>query len=81
MTHSRSGISDRIVRSSKHWLHRRLQEFTHCSECDRAINPCASHCPTCGQANPARVSSSVGIFLTLGIVLLTSTLCLLASSF
>jgi hypothetical protein len=81
VTHSHFTIVGRIVRSSERWLYRRMKEFTHCSECDNAITPWASRCPNCGQANPAQVSSSVGIFLALGMVLLTSTLCFLTIAF
>jgi hypothetical protein len=77
VTQSHFTITVRIVRASKRWLNRRMQEFTHCSECDNAINFWTSRCPNCGQANPVRVSSSIGIFLTLGTVLLTSALCFL----
>jgi hypothetical protein len=77
VTHSHFTIAGRIVRASKRWLYLRMQEFTHCSECDNAINAWTSRCPNCGQANPVRVSSTIGIFLTLGMVLLTSALCIL----
>ena len=79
--HSLFSTAGRVVRLSERWLCRRKQEFTHCSECDNAVNPWDSCCPNCGQAYPARVSSSVGMFLTLGMVLLTSTLCFLTIAF
>jgi hypothetical protein len=81
MTHSLSAIAGRVARSSRRWFFQCRQEFTHCTECDTAIHPWSSRCPNCGQANPAKVSSSMGMFLTLGIVLLTLTLYFLTIAF
>jgi hypothetical protein len=77
MTDTHFQVANRVFRAIKHRLHHHMQEFTHCSECERAINPMTSRCPTCGQANPARVSASFGLCLTVGMVMLTLTVCLL----
>jgi hypothetical protein len=74
MTHSNHDAVGRFVSSMKRWFQLRLQECIRCSECENAVRPWTSHCPTCGQANPARVSATAGIYLTLGFVLLTLTL-------
>ena len=71
MTHTIYKIAGRIFSSIKRWLRSRMQECIRCSECENAVSPWASHCPTCGQANPARVSATAGVYLALGIVLLT----------
>jgi hypothetical protein len=81
MTHSSFDIAGRILSSLKRWFHSRTQECIRCSECENAVTPWASHCPTCGQANPARVSASAGIYLAVGFVLLTSTLLALIIGF
>ena len=81
MTHSDQDAVVRIVSSMKHWFQNRIQECTHCSECMNAIRPWASYCPICGQANPARMSATAGIYLVLGFVLLTSTLLFVSIAF
>jgi hypothetical protein len=73
MTHFDQFATGRFVRSMKHWFQSRLQECTRCSACENAITPWASHCPTCGQASPARVSATAGIYLAFGFVFLTLT--------
>jgi hypothetical protein len=74
MSHSDHDAAGRIVSSMMHWFHSRIQECIRCSACENAIRPWASHCPICGQANPARVSPTASIYLVLGFVLLTSTM-------
>ena len=81
MTHLSHGISGRILSSMKHWFRCRIQECIRCSECDGTISPWTSHCPTCGQANPAKVSATVGIYLALGFVVVTLTLSALIINF
>ena len=81
MTHSSYRIAGRIFSSMHHWLRSRMHECIRCSECESAITPWASHCPTCGQVNPARVSATVGIYLAFGFVLLTATLAALIIAF
>jgi hypothetical protein len=44
----------------------RLQECVHCRECNSEVTPFASHCPRCGQANPAKVSASAAIYPAFG---------------
>jgi hypothetical protein len=75
MTHSSSGLWFRVRNCVEQWVHSRLQECIHCRECDSEIKPFVTHCPTCGQANPAKVSATaaiypaiVGIFLTLALL-------------
>jgi hypothetical protein len=50
-------------------MHSRLQECVHCRECESAVEPFASHCPRCGQANPAKVSASAAVYPALGGIL------------
>jgi len=58
MAHSSSGLFFRVRNSVEQWMHSRLQECIHCRECGSEITPFATHCPTCGQANPAKVSAT-----------------------
>ena len=71
MTHSSYEITGRILSALKHWFHSRMRECVRCIQCENAVTPWASHCPTCGQKNPARVSGSAGIYLAIGSGLLT----------
>src|SRR5262245_10396666 len=68
MSHSYQDALVRFVSSMKHWFQSRTQECIRCSACEDAISPWASHCPTCGQVNPARVSATAGIYLAIGFV-------------
>ena len=61
MTDSSSGLMYRVRTSVEQWMHNRWQECIHCRECDSQIKPFATHCPTCGQANPAKVSATAAI--------------------
>jgi hypothetical protein len=61
-----SGWGNAIMR----WFQARIQECVHCAECQSKVMPFASHCPNCGQANPAKVSTSAALGLAVGIVLL-----------
>jgi hypothetical protein len=70
MTHLSSEWAGRIRRSIKQWFQNRLQECVHCSQCSGAVTPWDSHCPICGQQDPARLSPSAGVYLVLGFVLL-----------
>lgn len=79
MTHSSSELAGRIRSSVKEWFHCRMQECVRCCECGGAVSPWDSHCPTCGQENPARVSASAVVFLVLGFALLSLTLSSLIS--
>jgi hypothetical protein len=81
MTHSSSELAGRIRRSIAHWLHSRMQEFVHCSACGNAVTPWESCCPSCGQADPSRVSWSVGAYLVLGLLFLSFALTSLISAF
>jgi uncharacterized OB-fold protein len=81
MTHSSHEAAGRVLSSAKHWLHCRKQEATHCRECDSPVIPWASHCPNCGQANPAKVSATAAIYLALAFALLTLTLSALIIAF
>jgi hypothetical protein len=77
MIRSSGAIARRATDSIKRWFHSRLQECRRCSQCEGEITPWASYCPTCGQANPAKVSASAGVYLTLGIVSLALVLTVL----
>jgi hypothetical protein len=81
MNHSSQEFADRIFSSIKQWFLRRMRECTRCSQCDNAVTPWASQCPTCGQMNPARVSTTAASNLALGAVLLTVTLSVLMIAF
>ena len=63
------GWRNAIVR----WLQARVQECGHCAQCQGKVMPFASHCPNCGQANPAKVSTSAALYLAVGLVLLVFT--------
>jgi hypothetical protein len=60
------GWRDAIVQ----WIQARIQECVHCAECQSKVMPFASHCPNCGQANPAKVSTSAALCLAVGFVFL-----------
>jgi hypothetical protein len=62
MTQSSSGLMWRVRSSIKHWMHSRLEECVHCRGCDSEVTPFVSHCPKCGQANPAKVSATAAIY-------------------
>ena len=62
MTDSSSGLMYRVRTSVEQWMHNRWQECIHCRECDSQIKPFATHGPTCGQANPAKVSATAAIY-------------------
>ena len=68
MTHSTSDLPARVRVSIVRWIQSRMQECTRCRECETEITPFASHCPKCGQANPARVSTSAVVYLAIGFV-------------
>jgi hypothetical protein len=67
--------------SIKQWFHERLHECVRCCECESAVTPWDSHCPTCGQENPARVSASAAAYLVLGFVFLAFILSFLILAF
>lgn len=69
MTSSSSGLMWRVRSSVEQWMHCRLQECVHCRECESEITPFVSHCPICGQANPAKVSASAAVYPALGGIL------------
>ena len=69
MTSSSSDPLLRVRNSVKRWMHSRLQECIHCRECESEVEPFASHCPRCGQANPAKVSASAAVYPALGGIL------------
>jgi len=70
MTHSSSALTGHIRDTIKQWFHNRMQECVRCCECQSAVSPWDSHCPRCGQQNPARVSPSAAVYLVLGFALL-----------
>jgi hypothetical protein len=74
MSQSNQDALDRFISSMEHWLRIRVQECMRCSACKHSVKPWASTCRNCGQANPARVSATAGIFLALGFAILTLTL-------
>jgi hypothetical protein len=71
----------RIGGFTKQWFHDRLQESVHCSECESAVTPWDSHCPNCGQENPARVSASAAVFMVLGFAFVAGILSFLILTF
>jgi hypothetical protein len=77
MNHSAANFLRQGGRFAAHWLQARLQECLHCTECQSGIAPFAAYCPKCGQANPAKVSISAAVYLTLGFAFLTAALLLL----
>jgi hypothetical protein len=66
MTSSSSGLWWRVRSRVEQWVHSRLDECVHCRECDSEVKPFASHCPKCGQANPAKVSATAAIYPAFG---------------
>jgi uncharacterized paraquat-inducible protein A len=79
MSHTRSGLPRRSHGSVMRWLRGRMQECVQCSDCQSSIAPFTSHCPNCGQANPAKVSVSAAVYLVLGFALLILMLFVLAT--
>lgn len=55
----------RLVQGAKRrfadWTRHRLQEATHCRQCENLVQPLDNVCPHCGAGNPAQVSRSAGI--------------------
>jgi hypothetical protein len=78
MTGASSKLADRI-RSSI--VASRMQECVRCCECGNAITPWETCCPSCGQADPSRMSSSVGVYLVLGFLFLASAISALFIAF
>jgi hypothetical protein len=74
MSHLSPGLPGRRHSSIVEWFQTRIQECVHCTECQNVIIPFTSHCPKCGQANPAKVSISAALYLALGFAFLTFTL-------
>ena len=70
MTCSSPGFLYRVRDCARQWFHSRWQECVHCRECGSEITPFASHCPKCGQANPAKVSATAVIYPAIVSVLL-----------
>jgi len=62
MTCSSSGLLYRVRNTARHWMHNRLQECVHCRECQSEITPFVSHCPKCGQPDPAKVSATAALY-------------------
>ena len=73
MNHSGSEQAGREMGPVRLWFHRRIQECVRCAQCDAAVSPWDSHCPRCGQENPARVSASAAVYLVIGFVVLAVT--------
>jgi len=78
MKKSNSELVGRVRTSIKQWFHDRLRECVRCCDCESAVTPWDSHCPSCGLENPARVSASAVVYLVLGFVLLTMILLIVA---
>ena len=74
MNHAKSGLPDYSRGSIVRWFQTRMRECVHCRECQNLIIPFVSHCPKCGQVNPAKVSVSAAVYLALGFAVLTLTL-------
>jgi len=75
MTCSSSGFLYRVRNCARHWLHSRLQECVHCRDCGSDITPFASHCPKCGQGNPAKVSATAAVYPAIvGVLLMIALL-------
>jgi hypothetical protein len=55
----------RVGRSIQRWFNARREECVHCRECGNEVSLVASHCPSCGQANPAKVSLSAAVYLAI----------------
>jgi hypothetical protein len=51
-----------------------MEECIHCRECGNEVSLVASHCPSCGQSNPAKVSLSAAVCLTVGVAAVTVAL-------
>jgi len=71
MAYSSSGSWRRVGHSIELWCKARTQECVRCRECGSDVTLLASHCPSCGQANPAKVSLSAAVYLTIGFALVT----------
>lgn len=60
-----SATLPRLVRGAKRrcadWTRHRLEEATHCRQCDNLVQPLSEVCPHCGAGSPARMSRSAGV--------------------
>lgn len=68
-----SGRVDRIRHCIRQWFIQRIQECVQCCECHGRVSPWDTHCPTCGQESPARLSASAPVYLVLAFALLALT--------
>jgi hypothetical protein len=73
----RFGLVHRVRSAVEFWIGNRLRECIRCRGCQGEVAPFETHCPRCGQGNPARVSPIAVVYLALGFVVLAFTLWLL----
>jgi hypothetical protein len=59
------------------WIRNRVRECVRCRGCQSEVLPFETICPTCGQANPAKVSPVAVVYLAIGFAILTFTLWLI----
>ena len=74
MHRSRAKSQDQTGDPVVQWLRNRANECVLCSACQKKTIPFAAYCHNCGQANPAKVSASAVVYLTIAIVFLAVTL-------
>lgn len=77
MTHLSLELAGRVRGSVIDWAHRRQHESVHCFQCEGLVTPWDSCCPHCGQRDPARLSASAGLYVSLGLVMLAMVVSLL----
>jgi len=70
MSNSSSALAGRVRHFVRQWFGDRMRECIHCCECENTVTPWDSHCPRCGQENPARVSPLAAVYLVLAFALL-----------
>jgi hypothetical protein len=60
-----------LRRSIELWIRNRLHECVRCRGCQSEVSIFEPYCPRCGQAYPARVSTTAVVYLAIGFAFLT----------
>jgi hypothetical protein len=81
MAHLSFGFVGSWRRAIVRWIQARIHECAHCAECQSRVMPFASHCPNCGQANPAKLLTSAAFYLAAGFVFLAFSCFVLTFAF
>jgi hypothetical protein len=81
MSQPNSGLAQRVRSSVEDWIRNQLRESVRCRGCRSEVTPFESHCPKCGQANPAKVSTIAVVYLAIAFVILAVVLSFVFSFF